>query len=199
MHRFLVCAAISGGAVLAVEAQSSKSKPAAETFRINYNVAADVGAAAGTGTIQIDQYTADADREAIRKALESGGHDAFLAALRKAPSVGTLTVAGRSATIRWAQQARSGTYKRTITVIADQPLLFVGGALVDAKPRAGYDVAVARFDIDDGGYTGAAGTMATAAKVKIDGTGSVEVADYASAPIKLVSVTRTSSSATPKR
>lgn len=177
---------------LALHAQQQKTREfkAPETFSANFNVATSEASAAGIATIQIDQYTRDGDREAMLTALKTGGQAALLKALRAAPRVGSLTVAGKTATIRWAQQVSSGTYKRTITVVTDEPVFFAGGALADAKPRAGYDVAVVRFDIDDGGYTANAGTMAAAANIKLDAAGNVDVGDYASTPIKLTSVSK---------
>ena len=69
-------------------------------------------------------------------------------------------------------------------------MFFAGGALADAKPRTGFDVAVLKFDIDDGGYTANPGMMAAAANIKLDAAGNVDVGDYASTPIKLTSVSK---------
>jgi hypothetical protein len=187
----VLCACLCSLALAGLDAQQKPREfKGPETFSANFNVATSEASAAGTATIQIDQYTRDDDREAMLKALKSGGQEALLKALRTAPRAGSLTVAGKTAAIRWAQQVPSGTYKRTITVVTDEPVFFAGGALADAKPRAGYDVAVVRFDIDDGGYTANAGTMAAAAHITLDAAGNVDVGDYASTPIKLVSVSK---------
>jgi hypothetical protein len=186
-----LCACMGSLALANLHAQQKPREfKAPETFSANFNVATSEASAAGTATIQIDQYTRDGDREAMLTALKTGDQAAFLKALRAAPRAGLLTVAGKTATIRWARQIPSGTYKRTITVVTDEPVFFAGGALADAKPRAGYDVAVIRFDIDDGGYTANAGTMAAAANIKLDATGNVDIGDYASTPIKLTSVSK---------
>lgn len=187
----LLCAWVCSLALANLHAQQKpRVFKGPETFSANFNVATSDASAAGIATIQIDEYTPDSDREAMRTALKTGGQAALLKALRAAPRAGSLTVAGKTAVIRWAQQVPSGTYKRTITIVTDEPVFFAGGALADAKPRAGYDVAVVRFDIDDGGYTANAGTMAAAANIKLDAAGNVDIGDYASTPIKLVSVSK---------
>jgi hypothetical protein len=66
--------------------------------------------------------------------------------------------------VRWAREQRSGENRRTISVVTDKPVLFVGGGNVNAKPREGYDLAIIQFDIDDAGV--GSGTMAAAAKIK---------------------------------
>ena len=191
MTRGLLCLCFFSFALLVLEArQKPREIKGPESFSANFNVATGVGAAAGTAEIRIDKYTPDDDREAVAAALKNGGHEAFMTALRKAPAVGSLTVAGKAATIRWARQQRTGATKRTITVVTDEPVLFVGGGLADAKPRDGYEVAAVKFEIDDGGYTLNPGTMAAAARMKVDSSGNVEVADYSTAPIKLISITK---------
>jgi hypothetical protein len=72
--------------------------------------------------------------------------------------------------------------------VTDQPVFFVGGGRVDAKPRAGYEVAVIEIQVDDVGLGN--GSMAAAARVKPGGEAGVQIDDYADKPIKLVTVVR---------
>jgi hypothetical protein len=65
--------------------------------------------------------------------------------------------------------------------------LFVGSAKADPKPRAGFEVAVVRLQVDGGRGTG---TMAAAARVRPDGDGGVLLDDYADEPIAVTNVTR---------
>ena len=90
--------------------------------------------------------------------------------------------------LRWAQQ-QPRELGLVITAATDQPIDFVGGGNVDAKPRAGYEMAVIRFEVDTIGM--GTGTMAAAARIKptADAT-SVEVDDYATTPLKITSVRR---------
>jgi hypothetical protein len=174
-------------AALAAPAQAQR-RGAPESFTANLQAAGATGGA-GAATIQIDvqKYSADADRAAVESALKSGGYPAFLAALKKAPAVGTVVFGEQKWSIRWARELTTPK-GRSIVVVTDQPVFFVGGGRVDAKPRAGYDVAVIQMTIDDVGLGN--GSMAAAANVKAGGESGVEINDYADKPIKLVSVVR---------
>jgi hypothetical protein len=162
---------------------------APETFRAQANAASKEGAAAASYVdIHIDQYTRDTDREKMTQALKTGGYPALLTAVRNAPPVGTVTIGKETYTIRWAREQRSGENKRTISVVTDKPMYFLGGGSVNAKPREGYELAVLQFDMDDAG-TGQ-GTMAAAARIKPGGPNGFVIDDYADQPIKLVSISR---------
>jgi hypothetical protein len=166
----------------------SQSRGAPETFTANLHVTGGTGgAAAATVQIQIQRYTPDFDRKAVETALKSGGYPAFLTALRKAPDVGAVSAGDRKWTIRWARE-QSTPKGRTIVLVTDQPIYFAGGGRIDAKPRAGYEVAVIQMHIDDVGLGN--GSMAAAARVKPGGETGVEIDDYADQPIKLTSVVR---------
>ena len=145
------------------------------------------GAGSATLVINVQRYTPEPDRIAVETALKSGGYPAFLAALRKAPEVGTVVFNDRKWTIRWARE-RPGLKGRVIVLVTDQPIHFVGGGAIDAKPRAGYDVAVIQMRVDDTGL--GTGTMAAAANVKPGGDTGVVIDDYAEQPIALTKVVR---------
>ena len=66
-------------------------------------------------------------------------------------------------------------------------MAFLAGQ-ADAKPRAGYEVAVIQLKVD--GRGDGAGTMAAAARVRPGGETGVQIDDYAEVPISLVKVTR---------
>ena len=162
---------------------------APETFTANIEATGvKGGAAAATIEITIQRYTPEADRTAVEAALKTGGYPAFLAALRKAPEVGSVTFADQKWAIRWARERPSGQYSRSIVVVTDQPIFFVGGGRANAKPREGYDVALIQIDVDNVGL--GKGTMTAAASVKPGGESGVQIADYAEKPIRLVTVTR---------
>ncbi|HEU4692731.1 MAG TPA: hypothetical protein VFS23_30420, partial [Vicinamibacterales bacterium] len=144
----------------------------------------DAGSSAQV-TIQIDQYTAESDRTAIQEALRIGGFPGFLPALRSAPQVGYVEMAGRKVAVRWARQTVTDK-GRTISVVTESPLFFVGGGDVDAKPRKGFEVAVIQLEVDSIGM--GTGTMAAAARVRPGGATGVQIDDYAEAPVKLVTV-----------
>jgi hypothetical protein len=173
--------------VASTSAQSPRNVGAPETFTANASVKSGGGVAAATLQIHIERYTLDADRAAVETALKTGGYASFLIALRKAPEVGYVQVGDQKTAIRWARQTETPK-GRTIVVVTDKPLAFVGGAAPDAKPRAGYEVGLIQMDVDPIGL--GSGTMAGAARVRPGGETGVRIDDYADAPIKLVTVSR---------
>ncbi len=97
------------------------------------------------------------------------------------------SAAGQPYAIRYAREkVEAGV--RTIVVVTDRPVFFVGAGRADAKPRAGYEVAVLQIQLDGTGR--GRGTMAGAARVRPDGDGGVLLDDYAEEPIALTNVTR---------
>jgi hypothetical protein len=159
---------------------------APESFRANAQMKGTDGAGAATLVIAVDRYNTEKDRAALQQALKTG-NDAFLAALRKMPAVGSLEAGGKKFPVHYAFQQTSDK-GRTIVVVTGSPVFFVGGGAADAKPRTGYDVAVAQFQVDSVGL--GSGAMAAAAKVKPGGPAGVEIEDYGTGAIKLVTVTR---------
>jgi len=170
-----------------VGAQSPRNYGAPETFTANAQVKSGAGAMAATLQIQVQRYTPDFDRTSVESALKGGGYPAFLTALRKAPEVGTVAAGDQKFSIRWAREQKTPK-GRTIVLVTDKPVFFVGGGRAEAKPRAGYEVAVIEITIDDVGL--GSGRMAAAARVKPGGETGVQIDDYAEEPIKLVTVSR---------
>lgn len=166
--------------------QSSRDK-LPESFTANAQFQGAGGAAATTLKIRIDRYTPDAEREAVMQALKQGGYQGFVTALRKAPVVGAVTMGGSTFDIRWAR-ATPNKDNRSIVLVTDKPMYFVGAGNPDAKPREGFDVGVISFDVDSVGM-GFNGKMAAAAKVK-PGANGPDVSDYADKMIDLKTVMR---------
>lgn len=162
-----------------------------ETFAVTATVTA-TGAAAGSVTvpitIRIDRYTPEFARVAMTDALRyQGGYPGFLRALREAPIAGSLELADQKFTIRWAHQEPTEGGRR-ISIVTDKPVHFIGSGKANAKPTAGYEVAVVQLTIDKSGK--GEGTMAAAARVKPRGTTAVQIDDYAETPVKLTAVVR---------
>jgi len=165
-----------------------KLPTAPETFRAIVDAKAATGGAAGYLDIKLDKYTADADHDAMVSTFKSGGQTALVAALRKAPSIGTLTLGKQSVVIRWAREKRTGPNGRTITLVGEKPIYFLGGGAPEAKPREGFELSVVQFNMDDAGV--GQGKMAAAAKVKVGGETGVDIEDYADKPIMLTTIHR---------
>jgi hypothetical protein len=168
-----------------VSAQSKK-QTAPEVF----NARASVGSAAGRGdayvTIRVEHYTAKKDLDKLEGALKNGGSAAFVQALKGSPIAGQFEVGSRTVSIRYAREVTSDK-GRTITLVLDTPVYFIGGGVPGAKPREGFDVAVVQLQMDPAGV--GEGKMAVAAKVK-PGADAPEVEAYEGEPIKLLSVMR---------
>jgi hypothetical protein len=160
---------------------------APETFAATAEVEAAAGAISAPIQIQIQRYTPDFDRTSVETALKGGGYPAFLTALRKAPQVGAVAVGDQTFPIRWARELKTDK-GRTIVVVTDTPVFFVGGGRKDPKSREGYKVAVIQLLVNDAGL--GSGTMAAAARVKPGGDTGVQIDDYAEAPVTLANVTR---------
>jgi len=174
---------------------SQQQRGAPELFTANVQATAASGASAAA-SVQIDirRYTPDAERTAVENALKGGGYPAFLTALRKAPEVGTVSMGTQKWAIRWAREQPTAQ-GRTIVVVTDKPIFFLGGARANAKPRAGYEVGLIRMQVDTAGM--GSGEMAAAARVKPGGETGVQVDDYADQPLTLTGVTRKIVTGTP--
>ena len=177
-----------------VAAQAPKSNPPAakatapESFRANGQITGVAGGVASAMEFHIDKYTADADHDALVKTLKEGGYAKFVDAIKKAPKAGTLTIGKQSFDIRWARTRAVDADHRRVTFVTDKPAYFAGAGAVDAKPTAGYDIAVVDFTIDSVGLGN--GSMAPAAKVKPGGPAGVEIEDYSGKRLDLTTVTR---------
>jgi hypothetical protein len=167
-------------------ARPTSSAP--EIFSATAQAKTAKGSASGMLEVHMNRYTPDFDRKTVEEALRLGGYPRFLTALRNAPEVGQLTLAGGPPyPIRYARETVDGG-TRTIVIVTDRPVYFVGSARSDAKPRAGFEVAVVRMQVDGTGK--GRGTMAAAARVRPDGNGGVLLDDYADELIAVSGVTR---------
>jgi hypothetical protein len=179
--KLYICLTVAAAIVVAAPNVQKKTN-GPEFFSLTAQATGAAGGIAASMKLRIDRFVADNDRETVTEALKTGGADAFLAALRKAPALGELTAGNRTIIVRWATQTpiKNG---RTIVVVTDEPVYFVGGGELNAKPREGYNVGVLRFNFDDAGL--GMGTMAAAARVKPGGPTGVQVDDYGAEPTKI--------------
>jgi len=191
MSSFLLSiAAMAWLALVPAEQKQAPPPPPSETFDLTATASAGPGAV-GTLTVpmvvHIERYTPAHARTTMTDALKHSGYSGFLNALREAPVAGSLTIGDQNWTIRWARQLPSGD-GRVVSIVTDKPVAFVGGGRTDAKPKAGYEVAVAQFTVDRSGH--GTGTMAAAARVKPGGETGVRIDDYAEKPVTLNATVR---------
>ena len=114
-------------------AQTSGSGAAPESFSANVQIKTASGPISATIQIRISRFTPDFDRKLLDDALRQGGYASFVTALRRAPEVGTVAAGDSQFTIRLASERKTDK-GRTIVIVTDKPVFFVGGARKDAKP-----------------------------------------------------------------
>ena len=179
--KFLIIALLLGVPAWLGAQATPPTAGAPEMFSATAQAKNATGAISGTVEVRVSRYTPDFDRTAVETALRLGGYPRFLTTLRNAPEVGQVVLAGSEPyAIRYARE-KSDAGGRTIIVVTDKPVFFVGGGRTDpkAKPRAGYEVGVLQIQVDGTGR--ASGMMAGAARVRPDGDG-VLLDDYAETP-----------------
>jgi hypothetical protein len=163
-------------------AQTAGTGGAPEAFSANVQIKTASGPISAIIQIRISRFTPEFDRKVLDDALRQGGYASFVTALRRAPEVGTVAAGDGQFTIRLASERKTDK-GRTIVIVTDKPVFFVGGARPDAKPRTGYETALIQLQVDDAG-TGT-GTMGAAARVKPDGEGGVRIDNYAEEPLAM--------------
>jgi hypothetical protein len=169
-------------------AQTGQTTSLPVEYRATATASAAIGDIQTTLTIHIASYTTEFDRGRLMTALRTNGYQSFLPVFRRTPVVGYVAIKDQKWELRWAQQQPRDA-GQLVTVATDKPIYFLGGGNVDAKPRAGYEMAVIRLELNGSG-TGT-GSFAAAARVKpTNDATSVEVDDYAGGLLKITSVER---------
>ena len=169
-------------AVLAIAALPlvARAQTFPKTLAANAEASGTNGRLTGTITIQVDRLMEDLDFKKVSDALKVNGYLRFLPVLRTLPPVGYVQLGGAKTVLKFAHMRANG---KTLVLGSDQPILFIGGGLPNAKPKAGYEMGIIELDLDAQGS--GQGTMAAAAKVKHTADGGVAIDDYAETPIKL--------------
>ena len=166
------CVALALAAVLTAAAP--------ETFKATATIRKGAVTASAPVSVSIAKYSAPADRDAVLGALKSGGTAAVRGALAKMADVGFVQVGEQKTPIKFAAE-RPTSSGRLVTAVTAQPIARIGAGLPDAKPQAGYDVAVVML------YLGTAptGELAPAAKIGVDKDGALLIEDYGSTVVWL--------------
>jgi hypothetical protein len=139
-------------------------------------------------TITIDRKMSEAEAGSLVAAFKTGGAAGLRKKLAGVPQTGTVQIGGGAATpTRFAVERATGD-GRLLTILTDQPLLFVGAGLPGAKPKQGYDFAVIDIEVD--GKGNGSGSVAPAAKIKMNQDAFV-VDDYGVESVRLTGVKKT--------
>lgn len=162
--------------------------PVEETFTATATVKSAAGAEAKAPvTIVVSRVTPAAEGEKLLGEFKTGGAAALRKALAAAQPTGSVRIGNGKPTPTRLTIERTTDKGRLLTIVADQPILFLGAGLPESKPKAGYDFAVIDIEIDAKGN--GTGTLAPAASVKVN-AGAVVVADYGAEGVRLVDVRR---------
>jgi hypothetical protein len=179
---------VISGVVLMAPA-SLRGQGSAEVFTATAAVKTAGGASASAPvTISIDRKMAQPEADKLVAAFKAGGAAALRKALVGVAPTGTVQLGTGKATPTRITVERATGPGRLLTIITDQPLLFLGAGVPGAKPQAGYEFAVIDITVDAKG-TGT-GTIAPAAKIRMNGSAFV-VDDYGAEAVQLKEVKKT--------
>jgi hypothetical protein len=158
-----------------------------ERFTATASMKADKAAHHAPVTFQIDHFVSDADRDKFMAIVKHHKTTEIHDALAAMPDIGVIETSGTKTPIKYAYATPSGG-GRLITLITSSPVKHIGGDLPDAKPKKGYDLAVA-FLILDGSDTGD-GEFAMATKVNVNASGAIVTEDYSPATVHLTGIAK---------
>ena len=157
----------------------------AETFRATATIETAGGATATAPvTIVVDKKLTQADVDRLSAAFKQGG----AAGLRKAlggAAVGSIRLGSGQPTPARIAIERTTDKGRLLTLVTDEPILFLGAGVPGAKPKEGYDFAVVDIEVDASGS--GSGSLAPAAKITLK-QGAFVVDDYAQELVRLTGV-----------
>jgi hypothetical protein len=160
---------------------------AGETFTATASMKAHNVTHSAPVTVQIDRFVSDADRDKFMAVVKRHKTTEIHDALAAMPDIGVIDTSGKKTPIKYAYASPSGG-GRLITVVTAQPIVHIGGDLPDAKPKKGYDLALA-FLILDANDKGD-GELAAATKVNVDAKGAIVTEDYSPATVHLTGISK---------
>lgn len=177
--------AIVIAAVAAVGAAAAAQS--AETFTATANVKKGGVSATAPVKVTVTRYADDGERAAVVKAVRAGGAASLQKLLSAARDAGTIQLGDVSTPVKFASQ-RPTADGRLVTVVTAKPMLALGGGVPQAKSVAGFDVAIAMFEVKNG--NAGVGDLSPAAKVAIDDGGALVIEDYGATVVWLNSIAR---------
>jgi hypothetical protein len=145
------------------------------------------GAAAATApvTIVVDRKMSQAEADKFTAAFKAGGAAALRKALAGVAPTGSVRLGGGKPTTTRLTLERATDKGRLLTIVADQPILFLGAGVPGAKAKEGYDFAIIDLEVDAKGS--GSGTLSPAAKVTVK-QGAIAVEDFAGELVRLTDV-----------
>ena len=178
-------ALLVGSGPVAAAGQAAQAPQAA--FTATASVRHGEASASFPVRVVVTRWSSDDERSAARDAITKGTTAKALATMKDA---GYIEVGKMRTAIKFASQRATGS-GRLVTVVTAAPIAFVGAGLPNAKPREGFDVALAILDLKEGD-TGI-GELAPAAKIGVGAGGSLVTTDYGSTVVWLKDIARETS------
>jgi hypothetical protein len=177
---------LAAAALIAIGNMAGMTKQTGgETFTATASVKSPTATVSMPVTIRIDRFVTDAERAKIVAVVKAGDDAATTRALEAAPEIGSVTVGERQTPIKYAY-ARPAGDGRLITVVTAKPVLFLGAGDPNAKPKKGFDLAVALLVLD--AKNAGDGEFAPASRIKTDAAGAVVTEDYSTEMIRLTAI-----------
>jgi len=173
----MTASGVGGTAVMvfiAMLGAATVNSQAPETFTGTASVRKGGARVSAPFTVTIARYASATERDAVMKAVRHDGNAGAHKVLATMKDAGVLQVGDRRTPIKFAAERPTGA-GRLVTVLTAEPVLFIGGGLPDAKPRNGFDLALAILDLQQDGGTG---ELVPAAKVGVDAGGALLTEDY---------------------
>src|SRR4051812_19724164 len=154
-------------AAMLMAAMPEPATAAGEVFTATATVkTADGKSGSAPITVTIDRTMSKDEASALVAAFKNGGAAALRKALVGVAPTGSVRVGqGKATAARFTIEREVGG-GRLLTIVTDQPLVFIGGKAAGAKPKAGYDFAVVDLQVDSSGS--GSGTVAPAATLKLN-------------------------------
>lgn len=188
-YRTTIGAAVLSSALMMMTIATPRGQAATEVFTATAAVKTAGGASASAPvTLTINRKMSQKEAESVSAAFKTGGAAALRKALAGIPPTGTVQLGAGTATPTRFTLERATGGGRLLTILTDQPLLFVGAGLPGAKPKEGYDFALIDVQVDATGN--GSGTLAPAAKLRLNGDAFV-VEDYGAELVRLTDVKKT--------
>jgi len=162
------------------------AQTAPETFTATATIkTASSATASAPVTVTIDRKMSPTEADKFVAAFKTGGVAALRKALVGVPPTGSVQLGSGARTPTRLTVERATDKGRLLTIVADQPVAFVGAGLPGAKAKEGYDFAVIDLEVDAAGS--GSGTLAPAAKITVK-QGAFVVEDYSSELVRLAGV-----------
>ena len=185
----LIAAAVLSLSSSSVTVEAQNRRPIEKLLATTVNMSNVGNTNAGRIEIVIERWSSDRERDELIATLKDKGPDALLNELQKLPRVGYIRDANGGSVgwdLHFARERKLDDGGRQIVLATDRP---ISAWEAFNRPRSSeYDSTLAeiRFDGDGKGV----GKLAVAAKITTNPkTGTIEIENFASEPVRLTTVT----------